>query len=99
MKWITQECLESLGFKRDKLLGYSLKLSEGPDDTELSLSFGTYPHNEFCFCLAVGGFGVVVDIGSKEDLEALIRMTKDAPIDHPDIMEIDDETFVYGDDE
>jgi hypothetical protein len=92
---VTVEWLEANGFRRDPVFGYVRDLGEGPGDTTLSLTVGTYPFNERCAALTVGGYGIETNAdGSVEDMEALIRLFDGAGIDHPNeawIDELDDD--------
>lgn len=82
---ITKEWLEANGFARDPvgLFGYSRLLSEGPGDSELRVNFGTYPFNDLCISIIVGGFGVVTNCANLADLKELIRLLDGGAIDHP----------------
>ena len=94
---LTREWVEANGFKGPEIGMFHRKLSEGPDDSEVSLMIGTTPWNGFGVMLYMGGYGVLTNATTQEDVKELIRLLDGGRMDHPYIEETDDELFDDGD--
>lgn len=80
---ITRDWLLANGFVGDPILGLVRELSRGPGDTILFVSVGRTTFNAPGVMVWVGGFGVVANAVTCEDVLALIRLLEGARIDHP----------------
>ncbi len=82
----TPEQMRALGFTEERFVGWSRTLSLGPGSSKLSLVIGRFPFNEVEVTLMIDGYGIAVNVEpSVEEIEELIRLFKDAPIEHPEL--------------
>jgi hypothetical protein len=80
---VTTEWLESIGFKREPIVGFVRHLSDGPGRTRLRLLIGLFPFNSPAVTLYVGDFGVGTHALTRDEIAMLVRLFDGAPIDHP----------------
>lgn len=89
---ITQEWLESIGFKHEPAFGMVKDIAEGPEESGLAMCVGHYPWNEPAVSLLIGGYGIVLThIWTRGEIETLLQLLDGAGIDHPDVCEIDED--------
>jgi hypothetical protein len=75
--------MASLGFKKNKYLGYRKKVADGPEKTVISVLVGYHPWNAPCISVRVGEYGMVLRNLDRPTLESLLSILEGVTMDHP----------------